>query len=558
LVSGSAAAVEALAGRLAQEGVLCGLLPVPRAVHSAHTEPILAALAAAIGRLELHAPAIPYLSNVTGTWITAAEATDPAYWVRHLREPVRFSGGLDHLLAEPGTVLLEVGAGRALTALAKRHPLADSAAALLTSLPPREEPRPAGAFFQTALGRLWLTGAAVDWNASHRNAARQRIHLPAYPFERAGNACTTPEIPTLSAPPQGETEQRLAAIWSALLGVDRVGRHDNFFELGGHSLLALSLIGRVERELGSKITLATLASAPTVAGLALRLGGGSQHSTLVALRTGGSAAPFFCVHPAGGHVLCYADLARHLAPERPFFGLQIPEVEDDEPLPDIPGLAALYVHAVVEAWPAGPLFLGGWSMGGVIAFEMARQLAALGRPVALVALLDADAPGQDSAAQAAAEAEDLLLFARALELTQNGTPLWATGNGDALRWIAGRLEENGVLTGGDALAQVRRMHRTFVHCLHITTAYEPQPYTGPAAVFRVRDRPMGGTGAPGLGWENVCSRLEVQELPGNHWSLFREPLVRGLAARLSLCLTHAEITEITEISEITESREESR
>ena len=543
LVSGPAAAVEALAGTLSREGVLCGVLPIPRAVHSAHTEPILDALAAAVGRLELRAPAIPYLSNVTGDWITADEATSPAYWVRHLREPVRFRGGLDRLLAEPATILLEVGAGRALTALARRHPLAGSAAALLTSLPPREEPRPAGAFFQSALGRLWLAGAAVDWNESHRDERRRRIPLPAYPFERSGSACPAAlETPAPSAPPEGEPERRLAAIWSALLGVDRVGLHDNFFELGGHSLLALSLIGQVERELGARITLSTLAAAPTVAGLALRLGVGgdsAQHSPLVALHSGGSAAPFFCVHPAGGHVLCYADLARHLG--RPFFGLQVPDVEGDGALPDIPGLASLYVRSVMEARPAGPLLLGGWSMGGVIAFEMARQLAALGRPAALVALLDADAPGQDSATRAAAEADDLLLFARALELTRNGTPPW--GGGDALRWIAGRLEQDGVLTGGDALMQVQRMHRTFVHCLHITTAYEPKPYTEPAAVFRVRDRPMGGTGSPGLGWESVCSRLEVQELPGDHWSLFREPLVRGLAAKLSLCLTHAEIRE---------------
>jgi len=537
LVSGPAAAIEDLNERLTRDGVLCAPIPVPRAVHSPMTEPILDELAAAVGRLDLRAPEIPYLSNVTGTWITAAEATDPAAWARHLRRPVRFTDALARLLAEPGDrsgiILLETGAGRTLTTLAKRHPLAAAAEALLTSLPPLDEPRPAAAFLQTTLGRLWLAGAAVDWPAVQAGAPRRRIALPTYPFEHrpagAVDAAPRPARETPYAPPETPMESRLAALWEDLLGTAPIGRHDDFFELGGHSLLALSLTARIERETGVRLAPSTLATDPTVARQARLLAAPVTASPLVALQSGGAAPPFYCVHPAGGQVLCYADLARRLSPERPFFGLRQPEGESE----DLPALAAHYVQAILSQTaataPREPILLGGWSLGGVIAYEMAQQLSALGHPPALLALIDADAPGPE-AARIAADAENLRSFARALELT--GIPDTA----EALPWIAARLRGDGAPPDDEDLERVRRMHGRFVQLLRAAADYAPLPYAGRVALFRVAARPAGGgAGAPGLGWEGLAQGgLTIHEMPGDHWSLLREPLAGSLAEALEL------------------------
>jgi acyl transferase domain-containing protein len=214
LAAGPVPAVEALAARLTDEGVVCARLPIPRAIHSPWTEPALAELGAAVARIALRPPRIPYLSNVTGTWITAAEATDPAYWMRHLRQPVRFSEGLDRLLDEPGKILLETGAGRTLTALASRHPRAGSAT-LLSSLPGLDEPRPAAAFLAGTLGRLWLAGAAIDWDSVH-GERRRRLALPTYPFEHRTYRA---ELPAAGRPAVSAARKRPdPADWTYLPG----------------------------------------------------------------------------------------------------------------------------------------------------------------------------------------------------------------------------------------------------------------------------------------------------------------------------------------------------
>ena len=290
----------------------------------------------------------------------------------------------------------------------------------------------------------------------------------------------------------------------------------------------------------------SLAADPTVARLARRLEEPVTASPLVPLRSGGSGPPFYCIHPAGGQVLCYADLARRLSPERPFFGLRQPEEEpkqgpkglqgpqgqESRAQENLPALAAHYVQAILATDPREPILLGGWSLGGVIAYEMAQQLAALGYPPALLALIDADAPGPE-AARIAADAEDLLSFARALELTRDGVPE-AEDPGETLRWIAARLRGDGSPPDDGDLERVRGMHGRFVRLLRAAADYQPLPYAGRIALFRVAERPSGwGAGSPGLGWEDLAQGgLDVRELPGDHWSLLREPLAGRLADAL--------------------------
>lgn len=183
-VSGTPAEIEALEGQMAARGIACHRLKTSHAFHSAMMDPILDAFAARVGQTALCPPQIPYLSNVTGRWITSEEATDPAYWVAHLREAVRFADGLNLLLQTPDQALLEVGPGKSLTALVRRHPAKIETHLLLLSL---GDPKSASSEYTAlteALGRLWMAGIQIDWAAYHAPAQRRRVSLPTYPFER--------------------------------------------------------------------------------------------------------------------------------------------------------------------------------------------------------------------------------------------------------------------------------------------------------------------------------------------------------------------------------------
>jgi phthiocerol/phenolphthiocerol synthesis type-I polyketide synthase E len=185
VVSGPAEAVEALAERLAASGIAGSRrLHTSHAFHSGMMEPILAPFLAEVKKVDLRPPQLPYISNVTGTWITAAEATAPEYWVRHLRGTVRFAEGLAELFGEGDALLLEVGPGKSLASLARQQPGRPPSVAVLSSL---RHPRDAGEdlpHLLGALGQLWANGAAVDWAGFYARERRLRLALPTYPFER--------------------------------------------------------------------------------------------------------------------------------------------------------------------------------------------------------------------------------------------------------------------------------------------------------------------------------------------------------------------------------------
>lgn len=185
VVSGAAADVDAFAGLLAHRGVACKRLRVQRAFHSALLDAALPRFEEAVRRITLRPPQIPVASNLTGRWLTAEQATDPSYWVRHLRETVRFADCAATLLAEEGLALLEVGPGRTLTSLAARRLAKPGARVLVASLPrPDERDADDALAARDALGRLWLAGARVDWRAVHAPASPRRVLAPTYPFER--------------------------------------------------------------------------------------------------------------------------------------------------------------------------------------------------------------------------------------------------------------------------------------------------------------------------------------------------------------------------------------
>jgi acyl transferase domain-containing protein len=184
VVSGPHDAVRDLNNSLSERGVTCHYLQTSHAFHSEMVDPILASFIEQIRRVNLNPPRIPFVSNVSGTWITDAEATDPSYWARHLRQTVRFAGGVQTLLQQPDLILLEVGPGNSLSTLVQQQLRPDAGRLVLNTLRHAREQHSDAAALLQSLGRLWLAGVRVDWGAVHRGERRCRVALPTYPFER--------------------------------------------------------------------------------------------------------------------------------------------------------------------------------------------------------------------------------------------------------------------------------------------------------------------------------------------------------------------------------------
>jgi amino acid adenylation domain-containing protein len=184
VVSGPAPAIIELEQALRKEQIECRRVPIAVAAHSALVEPILDEFARSVQALHLRPPQIPCISGVTGTWLADAEATDPRYWVRHLRETVRFADGVAELIQDPARILLEVGPGSTLSSMARQQAPVGSALTTLASLPKRHAQQSEAAVLLTTLGRLWMAGASVDWQAFAAQERRRRVALPTYPFER--------------------------------------------------------------------------------------------------------------------------------------------------------------------------------------------------------------------------------------------------------------------------------------------------------------------------------------------------------------------------------------
>ncbi|MHC5675251.1 SDR family oxidoreductase [Nostoc sp.] len=182
VVSGLTEAIERLHQKLQEKGVGCRRLHTSHAFHSEMMEPILDSFSDLLQKVTLNPPKIPFVSNVSGTWITIAEATDPKYWAKHLRQTVRFSEGITELLKTPERILLEVGPGRTLSTFALTH--YNLQPVVLTSIRHPQEQQSDVAFLHNTLGRLWLFGVKVDWSDFYANERRHHIPLPTYPFER--------------------------------------------------------------------------------------------------------------------------------------------------------------------------------------------------------------------------------------------------------------------------------------------------------------------------------------------------------------------------------------
>nr|WP_281404507.1 non-ribosomal peptide synthetase [Pyxidicoccus fallax] len=344
-------------------------------------------------------------------------------------------------------------------------------------------------------------------------------------------------------PPRTPTEQRLAALWAEVLRVEKVGLHDDFFELGGHSLLATRLVARVRAALGVDLPLRALFEAPTVERLAAWLEGTRPEGPerhCVTLQSEGTGTPVFFVHAVGGAVGPYRELARKLGPGRPFHGLQASGLDGREaPLESVEALALRYVEALRAVRPEGPYVLGGWSMGGVVAFEMARELERRGQQVELLVLLDSFAPVDGGTVP---EPEGTLLLAgMAMDLarTAGAEPalrpelLAELPEDEQLAFVARQAHEAGWLPPEVGEAELRAWRDVTRANMRAFAGWRPGSYGGPVLLLRAKDAKREHTVDPTHGWARwVTGGLTVEDVPGDHYSVLRAPHVDTLARRL--------------------------
>jgi nonribosomal peptide synthetase DhbF len=217
--------------------------------------------------------------------------------------------------------------------------------------------------------------------------------------------------------PRTPPEAAMCALFAEVLGARQVGPEDSFFELGGHSLLAVRLISRVRSAFGASLSVSSLFSSPTPAGLAERLVAGpgpDPLATVLPLRADGTSLPLFCIHPGGGLSWCYAALPGWLGPDVPVYGLQARGLHDGERLPaSIAEMAADYLDQIRALQPAGPYHLAGWCFGGGVAHQIAVQAQAAGDDVGMLALVDA-VPSNPSDGRRIATPEELPVSERGL------------------------------------------------------------------------------------------------------------------------------------------------
>ncbi|MDJ1181650.1 non-ribosomal peptide synthetase [Roseofilum casamattae] len=341
-------------------------------------------------------------------------------------------------------------------------------------------------------------------------------------------------------PPRSNTELQLSQIWSEVLNVTPVGVTNNFVDLGGHSLLAVRLMARIERQLGIDLPLTTLFTELTIESQANLLNAKSDFrspSALVPIQTSGELPPLFCVHPVRGNVLCYAELALHLSNNQPLYGLQSEGLSGEkEPLIKIEEMAAIYIEALQEIQPAGPYYLSGWSMGGVVAWEMARQLLQVGQEVALLALIDSYAPAIseleeiDEATLANSLAADLSgMFGT--ELAISAQDIQQLQPEEQLQSIFAAAKRQNLLPPEMGIEQMGQLFEVFKANRVAVANYQPQPYSGRVAQF------CASSPQEDRGWSSlVTGELATYIIPGDHYGMMRSPHVRVLASQLNACL----------------------
>ncbi|MEA5569306.1 amino acid adenylation domain-containing protein [Anabaena sp. UHCC 0399] len=358
-----------------------------------------------------------------------------------------------------------------------------------------------------------------------------------------------PDLEKAFVAPRNAVEIELAQIWSEVLGIQSIGIRDNFFELGGNSLLAVRLFTQVEKKFAQKLPLATLLQSPTIEQLASILRQSNTKtswSSLVTIQPGSNAKrPLFLIHALGGNVIGYQTLVRHLDAEQPVYGLQAQGLDGKQaPHTRVEDMASHYIKEIRTVQPQGPYLLGGFSSGGTVAFEMARQLVAQGDRVALLAMFDTYNPS---------------LYINHPSLLRTLYVYWLTllrlPSVDRRNYVFAKVDWfKSMLTGKHSskfdlwnehsfAEDANPYNMALIEVLKQATMadYVAKPYAGKVTLFTTKEVLRWCQFAPCRGWSGMAKQgVEIHEVPGTHLGMLGEPGVQILAEKLRVCLEAAQ------------------
>jgi len=339
--------------------------------------------------------------------------------------------------------------------------------------------------------------------------------------------------PTLARPfvaPRDAIEEVLAGIWAELLQIDTVGIEDSFFDMGGHSLMVVQLFRRIEREFGIRIPLSAIFQSPTVEKLAAVITNYQEpesQSSLVSIQPKGSNPPLFCVADVMGSTLIYRHLAKYLDPDQPVYGL---EGAEDVLCRSIEEIAFQYVSELRGKIPNGPFMLIGFSSGGLVAFEMARQLQMMNLNVLFLGILDTSCPDRSKEKPKPWEAAMIRAFARNLPWWLYYTlPFWLshywTIANNKMKKTFLRKPYNPTEVSEESIDNLREIIRWL-------RRYTPQKYPGRITLYRARAQRLIPS-CEDMEWSSVAECVGIQSIPGHHMSILKEPHVRMLAEKIN-------------------------
>ena len=331
-------------------------------------------------------------------------------------------------------------------------------------------------------------------------------------------------------PPRTYIEEMLTGIWAEVLGMDRVGIHNNFFESGGHSLMITRLFSLIEKEYGFRIPPSVLFQSPTVEQLAVeinRLSGSASVSCLVPFRKEGQGPPLICIPHVTGSSIVFRYLIQYIDSDHPVYGL---DTFEDILRGTLEEAAAKSAREIIRATPHGQLFLIGYSSGGALALEIARQLRANGREVPFLAMLDTFSPVPSGRGTYRTKKGLIMAFARNFPFwLYHYAPFWISHYFGVARIKAGKLFR---VKRWATRGHVGRMPGEMKDVIVWLKQLSLEKYPGRIIYYKARVEALFH-GDASKGWEGIADSVEVQTVPGTHLELLKEPHVRTLADKIN-------------------------
>ena len=588
VISGEFDAIRKIEERLGKEKIGHKRLVTSHAFHSPMMDSAARRFEKELGGYELRQPQLPFLSNVSGALITKEQATSPGYWADQLRMAVRFHHCLETLVKDGNRVFVEVGPGNTLCTLAKQNPGLAKDSWIIPTLRRPLEKRSNSEFILNCLGQLWSAGVEIDWHGFNRHREGRRIPLPTYPFERNrywieaagvdGHKNQTAPVASLTeaireqekkgqedlpSPFNSETEKRLADIWKDLLSIASIKPADNYFELGGSSLFAVRMFDQIERVFNMRLPMATLYEAPTLRELADRLGASERArdwSSIVEINKGSPEKhPLFLIHSEGGNVLEYWPLSKYFSPDQPIYALQAKGLEGQEIIDQsVEEMAESFLLDIKSVQQSGPYYLGGYCLGGLVAYEMSKRLSEEGEKVNFLAMISTRTPVYIN--KSSSNAGLLRRFVgRLVEIVNmeahNLSVLKWPKKWNYLRERVMRLHNLIQVNSERAIDMLLRkigieanwhsrdyvLHRSVLNQRDAFYGYRPSPCEISAVLFRVKNNPRFFVKDETLGWSQLIKGdLKIFEVDAFHKNIMKEPNIEMVGEKLRGMLASAQ------------------